>query len=195
MPPHVVEEPVEVLLELPREARLAHSGGADDRQRGGRCRSSDGGVEELLREAKLALAPDERRLEADRPALAAAVCDDAQRAPELHRLGLALELALAGRRIGDRRLGRPVRRLADEHGAGRRGGLDARRGVDEVAGDHPLALGSDRDRGLAGEHSCTERSSAPDRGHRGDGVDELERRPHGPLGVVLVSRPARPRPP
>ena len=55
---------------------------------------------------------------------------------------LALQLVLAGVLVGDRRLGRALGGLADEHRArlGRR--LDARGGVDEVAGDHALALGA-----------------------------------------------------
>ncbi len=40
MPVHVVEEPVEVLLELPREARLAQAGGADDGQEPGAASST-----------------------------------------------------------------------------------------------------------------------------------------------------------
>ena len=55
-----------------------------------------------------------------------------------HRLALALKGWVATVGVCDRGLGRPPRRLADEHGARRRGGLDARRGVDEVARDHAL---------------------------------------------------------
>ena len=58
---------------------------------------------------------------------AAARGDDAQRAEERDRLGLALQLVLAGVLVGDRRLGRALRRLADEHGAGLGRRLDARR--------------------------------------------------------------------
>ena len=56
--------------------------------------------------------------------------------------------------VRDRRLGRPLRRLADEHRAGLGDRLDARGGVDEVAGDHALALRAERDRGLAGEDAA-----------------------------------------
>ena len=74
-------------------------------------------VEELLDEAQLAVAADERRLEAGRLERPAAARDDAQRAPERHRLGLALQLVLAGVLVGDRRLRRAPRGLADEDGA------------------------------------------------------------------------------
>ncbi len=71
---------------------------------------------------------------------------------------------------------------------GVRGRLDPRGGVDEVAGDHALALGAERHRRLAGEDA---RPAPAARGsdlgaERGDGGDEVERRPHGPLGVVLL---------
>ena len=62
VPPDVAREPVDVLLELPREAGLSDAADADDRDEMrstvlGRC------VVELLDEPELAVAPDERRLE------------------------------------------------------------------------------------------------------------------------------------
>ena len=91
MPPDVVGEAVDVLLELPRQARLADAADADDRDE---LRSAllGRGVEELLDEPELAVAPDERRLEPGRTSRSAAQADDADRSPELDRLGLALEL-------------------------------------------------------------------------------------------------------
>ena len=65
---------------------------------------------------------------------------------------LALQLERAGLLVDDRLLGRAARRVADEDRARLGDRLDARRGVDEVAGDHALALGAERDRGLAREH-------------------------------------------
>ena len=84
--------------------------------------------------------------------------------------------------------GRPLRRLADEDGAGRGHRLEARGGVDEVAGDHPLAHGADRHGGLAGQDPGPqlERLVARLPPEVADGVDELEGGPHGPLGVVLL---------
>ena len=183
VPPDDVGEAVDVLLELPREPRLADAGDADDR---GERRPPvvARGVEEVLDEAELAVAPDERRLERARPSLAAAIGDDTERAPEMGGFGLALELVLAGVLVGDGRLGCALRGLADEHRArlGRR--LDARRGVDEVARDHALALGAERDRRLAGEDAGAARWQRLRRGRHGG--DEVERRPHGALGVVLL---------
>ena len=68
--------------------------------------------------------------------------------------------------------------------------LHARGGVDEVAGDHALALGADRDRGLAGEHAGAgaELRGADLVAERRDGGDEVERGAHGALGVVLGRR-------
>ena len=145
-------------------------------------------VEELLDEPQLAIAADERRFEPRRPEGAHPARRDAKRAPELYRLGLALELVLADLLVGDRRLGRASRRFADEHLAGLRGGLDARCGVDEVAGDHSLALGSERDGGLScedpGSRAETVRADlVPERRHGGS---QIEPGTHRPLGVVLA---------
>ena len=94
---------------------------------------------------------------------------------------------LAGVLVGDRRLGGALGRLADEHGAGLGRGLHPRRGVDEVAGDHALALRAERDRRLAGEHAGA-RARAGRRllAERGDRGDEVERGAHRPLGIVLL---------
>ena len=94
----------------------------------------------------------------------------------------------AGVLVGDRCLGRALGRLADEHGAGLGDRLDPGGRVDEVAGDHALALGAERHRRLAGEDARTRAQlGRADLGaERGDGGDELERRADGALGVVLL---------
>ena len=70
VPVDVADEPVDVALELGREPRLADPGDADDRDQA--CLALVArGVEEILDQAHLAVAPDERRLEAGRAALAA----------------------------------------------------------------------------------------------------------------------------
>ena len=68
------------------------------------------------------------------------------------------------------------------------GALDAGRGVDEVAGDHALALRADVDRRLAGEHADARlEPGRPDLGaERLDRRDEVERGAHRALGVVLL---------
>jgi hypothetical protein len=87
-------------------------------------------VEEVLDQPHLALAADERRLEARCASFAAPLGDHAHRAPERHRLGLALELVRPRVLVGDRGFGRAAGSLADEHRPGLRRGLDARGRVD-----------------------------------------------------------------
>ena len=53
--------------------------------------------------------------------------------------GLARDRLRAHRLVRDAGRGRPLGRLADPDTAGVRRGLETRRGVDEVARDHPLA--------------------------------------------------------
>ena len=63
MPPRVVDEPVEVLLELPRQSRLADARDPDHRDAGERAPPSAVAWNSSLSEAQLAVASDERRLE------------------------------------------------------------------------------------------------------------------------------------
>ena len=108
-----------------------------------------GGVEQLLHELKFAFAADERRLEPRRAHRAPSARDHPQRAPERHRLRLALELVHARVLVGDRGLGRALGRLADEDGARPCGRLDPGGRVDEIARDHALARRAERHRRLA----------------------------------------------
>ena len=187
VPPHVGDEPVEVLLELPGESRLPDPGHSDDREEVGLALVG-GGVEQLLDEAKLAVAADEGRLQAGRPSLATDVGDDAQRTPEPEGLRLPLQLVRAGVLVGDCRLARATGRVADQHGPGLCGRLDPGRAVHEVAGDHALVLGAERDRRLAGEGSGPQvEIRGSDLDSEGmDRRDELERGAHRTLGVVLL---------
>ena len=182
VPPDVLGETVDVLEELPAQARLADAGDADD---GHEVRPSlrRGGVEELLDEPELSVPSHERRLQTRRLERSTPPRRDPQRLPGSDRLGLPLELVLSGGAVRDRRLGRPPRRLPHEHRArlGRR--LNARRSVDEVTGDHALALGADRDGRLSREHA---RARANPRSEIGNCADQIERRAHCPLGVVLL---------
>jgi hypothetical protein len=147
-----------------------------------------GCVEELLHEAQLAIAADEGRLQRGRADGPAAQPDYAHRTPELQRLGLPLEHMRAGVLEHDRGLGGALGRFADEHRPRLGHGLDAGRRVDEVAGDHALALGAERHRRLAREHPDARaelgRSDLDaERPHR---VEQVERGANGPLGVVLA---------
>ena len=110
-------------------------------------------LEELLHEAQLAVAPHEGRLQTGRAPFASAVGHDAERTPEMHGLGLPLEVVLTGILESDRRVSCTPRRVADKHGSGLGSRLDARGGVDEIAGDHALVLRPERDGGLAREHA------------------------------------------
>ena len=67
--------------------------------------------------------------------------------------------------------------------AGWRRRLEPRGGIDQVARDHALVDGADRDRGLAGQDAGPGLDPGAERRHRGD---EVQRRPDGALGVVLV---------
>ena len=113
VPPDRVDDAVEVLVELPRQARLADAGDAGDRDELG-APVVRRGVEEVLDQLQLALAADERRLQAGRLERTRAAGDDPQSPEERHGLGLALELVQAGFLVRDRLLGRALRRLADQ---------------------------------------------------------------------------------
>jgi hypothetical protein len=182
VPRHLLDEAVDVLLELPRNPGLADAGDADH---GDEVRLAllAGRMKELLDEAQLAVAADERRLEAVGPERAATRGEDAHRPREPLGLGSSLQRLLAGVLVGERGLGRAPRRLADEDRArlGRR--LDPRRRVDEVARDHALPGGAERHRGLAGEHPGARLQRRSQLGHRGD---QIKRCPHGAFGVVLL---------
>ena len=75
----------------------------------------------------------------------------------------------------------------DEHLAGRGDGLDARRGVHRIAGDHPLVRRPDRHGDLAGHHAGPrpEIVGAAFGTELADGVDEVQAGAHGTLGVLL----------
>ena len=185
MPEHLVGEAVRILLELPRQARLADAGDAGDADE---VRAPAlGGVEQILEQAQLTLPADERRVEPGAAADAAPGGRDAHGPPERHRLGLALERERPGGLADDRRLGHAPGRLVDEHGSGGGGSLDAGRGVDEIARDDALADRAHRHRRLAGGDGRPglelETVTVAEGAH---GVDELERDPDGPLGVVLL---------
>ena len=161
VPPDVSGKAVDVLLELPRQAGLADPGDADDRD-DLRPPSSAVAWKRSLTRRSSRVASDERRLEPGgtsarraAPATTRSACQSGD------RLRLALELVLTRVREHDRGFRGAAGRLADQDRARLRGGLDAGGGVDEVAGDHPLAVGPERDRGLAGEHAGAGRVEAP----------------------------------
>ena len=151
VPVHGVGDPVEVLVELPGKARLADPGDAGHRDEM-RLVLLCTRMEEILDLAQLTVTADEGSFEAVRLERPAQARDDAQRPPQRRRTFLALQLERAGVVVDDRLLGRASRRIAGVDLAGLGHRLDARGGVDQIAGDHALALRSQRDRRLAGEH-------------------------------------------
>ena len=150
VPPDPLGDAVEVLLELPGEAALAHAAAAEDRDVPDAPLAARG-VEEVLEQPELHVAADERRLEALGPAPPAALGDDANGPPCRHRRLLALEGLLAGGLEGDGPRRGPERRFADEDGPRHGGGLETGRRVDDVAGDHALVPGVQGDRRFAGQ--------------------------------------------
>ena len=189
MPVHGRGEPVEVLVELPGEARLADPRDARHRHEVGAALVRRP-MEEVLDLAQLAIAPDERRLQALGLERAAQAGDDTPRPPERRQPILALERVGAGVLEHDRPLRGAPRRLTDEHLPGLGGGLHPRGRVHEVAGDHPLAGRADRHRRLAGQDpgAGAESLHAELVAERGHGGDEVESGSHCPLGVVLRRR-------
>ena len=141
-------------------------------------------MEEVLEQAELVVAADERRLERVRPAAAPALGDDAQGAPRRDRGDLALEQLLAGRLEGDRR-------------RSRRGGSPRRRArCPGGATDWSRAAVLTRSPAtipwlVAPIVTAASPVSTPARAlmpgpTAPDGVDELEGGPDGTLGVVLA---------
>ena len=185
VPEHLVGEAVRVLLELPRQARLADAGDAGDVDE--MRAPALGRVEQVLQQAQLALPADERWVESRAAADPAPGGRDAHGPPERHGLGLALERKRPGGLADDRRLGHPPGRLVDEHGSGRRRSLDAGRGVDEISGHDALADRAHRHGGLArGDARAGLELETVTVAEGAHGVDELERDPDGPLGIVLL---------
>ena len=182
VPPDGVDQAVDVLQELPGEARLAEARRPDHAHQPGPALPG-GRVEQVLEQAQLVVTADERGLEGLGPIPAADLGDDPERAPRRHGRGLALEGLLPGLFEGDRLAGGPLGRLAHEHGPRLGHGLEPRGGVDEVAGDHALVRRAERDRRLAGQDAG---AGLDRRAERADRVDQVEPSPDGPLGVILV---------
>jgi hypothetical protein len=171
-----------VLEELPDEAALADPRNADERHEL-RLALLPHSPERRGQRVQLTCAPDEPRTAVlpDVHAEARACLD---RFP--HRHGSRFALRLDGLRlvIVDHVPGRALRLLADENPVHRSRGLESRRGVDDVAGDDPLAgLGPcvERDERFAGVH-CDPHLDVPLLARP---VADRERRPYRPLGVVL----------
>jgi hypothetical protein len=124
VPVDVVRETVDVLEELPPEAGLP-----DPRHTGHGHQVGPplirAGVEQLLDQAELPRASDERRFQSRRPELPAAERDDAQGMMEVERLRLAFDLVGSGRLVLDRGIGGVPGRFGHEDTPRRGGRLHA----------------------------------------------------------------------
>ena len=138
VPVRDLSDPVEVLVELPRQPRLADPGDARDRDQV-RLALVRADMEEILDLTQLPVAADERCFETGRLERSARSRHDPQRLVERDETDLALQLVTAGVGVRDRVVCRTLGRLTDQGGARLGGRLHARRSIDEITGDHPLA--------------------------------------------------------
>jgi hypothetical protein len=117
-------EPVDVLPELPRQSRLAHTRVAVDDDEG-RTPAVLGCVEELLDQPQLAIATDQRSLQAVGPLRSTTRSHDRAHGPERYGVGLALQLVTAHVDVGDRRRRQQAGGLVHPHLTRRRRRLHA----------------------------------------------------------------------
>ena len=142
-----------------------------------------GGEDDVAQQPELVVATDEGRLDLVGPAAAAALGHDPDGTERGHRRDLALEHLVAGGLEGDGRIRGLLGLLADEDRARRGHALEARRGVDDVAGDQTLVGRTDGHRRLAGQDSGPRLEPGTE---RADAVDEVERGADRAFGVVVV---------
>ena len=186
MPQIGVHQPVDVVEELAPQPGLADAGRAGDRDQP-RSAPLDGAVEQLLEQAQVAVAPDERRLEHLLALASTDPSDHPRRPPQPQRLGLALDRVLAGVLVGDRGRGHVPRDFVDEHRPRVGGRLHARCRVDPVADDQSFAGILERRHLPGGDPGSRPQPHGAElvAEHR-DRVDDLERCPDGAFGVVLA---------
>src|SRR4051794_22362905 len=141
MPPDRLDEPVDVLEELPRKTRLADAGRSDDAHET-RSAFSARRVEQVLQLPQLLVPSGEWSLEGFGTADAPALGDDPDGAPRRQGRDLAFEGEVVDWFEDDGLAGGPNRRLADEHRRWWRDALQPARSVDEVARDHSLIAGT-----------------------------------------------------
>jgi hypothetical protein len=186
MPVDVVDQAVDVLAELPAQPRLPDAGraGDDDHPRGAPLGR---GVEQLTDGAHLGVPAGERCFETVDTLRPAHPGDDPGRAPELLRLGLALEGVAVGVLEPDGVGREPLGGRVHQHLAGAGRGLHPGCCVDRVARDHALVDCANRHGDLAGDDArpggqgvdLALGTELPDR------VDQVQSGAHCPLGVAL----------
>src|SRR4051794_639687 len=152
VPPDRLDEPVDVLEELPCKTRLADAGRSDDAHQT-RSAFSARRVEQVLQLPQLLVPSDEWSLERFGTADATTLSDDPDRPPRRQRRDLAFEGEVIDWFEGDGLAGGPNCRLAHEHRRWWRDALQPARSVDQVARDHSLIAGTQGHRRLARQHS------------------------------------------
>ena len=179
-PPDQLLVAVDDLEHLRDEPALADARDADERDEL-RRELAPRALQRVHERSQLPLTADERRAQAIGDVVAEA-CARRDGLPDRDRLGLALGLDGLRLAVLDDIPRRPIRGVSDEDAVDRRGRLHPRRGVDDVAGDHRLALGRPRAEGderLARVHGRAKVEVV-------DRVANGERRANGALRVVLV---------
>ena len=186
MPPHGLSEAVNVFLELPPQPGLSDPSRPRDQHHPGHP-AFRRGMEQLPDRAQLRVPAHQRRLQAINPLDAAHPGQHPVGAPQLGRLGLALQLVAA--RVGERdpAAREALRRPVHEHLPRFRRRLHPGRGVHRVPGDHPLADCANGHRDLTGDDpgpgsQAVHAGLLPQLAHRGH---QIQGRTHGPLGVPL----------
>ena len=183
VPPDALDEPVDVLQELPGEARLADAGRPHDADQAGLGLRAPVAWKRSLSWRSSSSRPTNGASSVSAPSDPATLGDDAHGPPGRDRAALALQDLVPGSLEGDGARGRSLRRLADQHGRRWGHALEAAGGVDHVARDHALVRRAERDRRLAGQDAGPGLDARAEAAH---GVDELERGAHRSLGVVLA---------
>ena len=188
MPLDQSRQPVDVLLQLPRQPGLPHpSLSVQDHELGSTRLLS--AVEKVLDQPQVGVPPGEGGFQPVDPLTTADLRDHDPGRPQTYRLRLALQLMLSG--VGERDRGTRQRsgRLIDPHPPRLRDGLHPRRGVHRVPGDHALSRRTHTDRHFTGHDPDPHRQArrAHLMTHRRHRSDQLQAGPHRPLGVVLVS--------
>ncbi len=183
VPEDEIDEAVDVLLELPDDARLPHAADPDDRDQV-RVAVVGRGVEEVLDQTELAVATDERRLQSGELERAAPVRRHAERLEERDRLRLALQLVLA---LRARRRSPPRSPASSTH---RRAPAPARPAVwmrEAVLTRSPATMPwPSAPIVTAASPVSTPARAWSRRVELRHGRHQVERSPHRPLGVVLL---------
>ena len=171
--------------ELDRQPALAHSRFAEQ-QHELRTLSVQRRVQHASQQRHLGVASDERR--AGLLGSLSGESDDLFGGPRFDRLFATFDDERAERLVAHDPAGGLVGERADDHLTGACRGLEAARGVHDVAHGRVLAGGAHRsDQHLAGVHAHSHLGAdAQVLAEGGERALHLERRPHRPLGVVLV---------